>query len=89
MSSDSDPVIHTVGSLDRPDPTEYSDEMTGSVDNVPPRAQDSKSDSTNDRNEVVHGDTVKGPVTQHDSVSSHTSSEPGVIGEIRTVGSAR
>lgn len=88
MSGDTEPVIHTVGSVDGPDQKPLRDEISGSKGIIPPRAPATKMDKTEDRKEESRGDTSVGPGTRHDATSPLTSSEPGVVGEIRTVGSA-
>ncbi|KAG6357735.1 hypothetical protein INS49_013614 [Diaporthe citri] len=88
MSGDSYPVIHTVGSVDGPDQANLSGEKPGSTDSIPPRVPDSKMDKPGNRREEPLGNTAAGPEMQHGATSTPTSSEPGVIGEIRTVGSA-
>lgn len=88
MSGDTEPVIHTVGSVDGPDRKTLRDEISASKETIPPRAPATKLDETEDRKEEYHGDTVTGFGTRHDATGLLNSSEPGVVGEIRTVGSA-
>lgn len=88
MSGDTEPVIHTVGSFDKHDQTNLGDEILGSVDDVQPKVPDSKLDNTEARKERSSGDSVPRPGARHYSTSPHTSNEPGLVGNIQTVGSA-
>lgn len=87
MSSESEPVIHTVGSVDKHDQRKLGDDITQPVENIPPTVLDNKLEDTEKRKEVNLGDSVAGSGTQDRVSSPHASSEPGVVGEIRTVGS--
>lgn len=80
MSDDTQPVIHTVGSVDKHDQTQPAE-------NIPPRVLDNKLEDTEKRKEVNLGDSAAGSGTRDKVASPHSSSEPGVVGEIRTVGS--
>lgn len=88
MSGDSEPVIQTIGSVGRHDQAELSEKVTESADKVPLKVLDNKLDDIKSRNEENRNDTVKAPHTQNDDSSASASSEPGVVGAIRTVGSA-
>ncbi|KAI7786220.1 hypothetical protein LA080_004605 [Diaporthe eres] len=88
MSSDTEPIILTVGSVDGRDQTKLSDEIPGSAANVPPRVPDNKLNNIEHRKEETRSNTGTAAKAQHDAASPHASSEPGVVGEIRTVGSA-
>lgn len=87
MSDDTQPVIHTVGSVDKHDQTNLGDDITQPVENIQPRVLDNKLEDTEKRKEVNLGDSVAGSGTQDKVASPHASREPGVVGEIRTVGS--
>lgn len=78
MSGDTEPVIQTVGSVDRHDQAELSDKIRGSVDKVPLGVLHDK----------LHDAKSKREETRDGASSPLTSSEPGVVGEIRTVGTA-
>lgn len=95
MSGDAEPVIQTVGSVgrhdeaavesvERHDQAELSDKIRGSVDKVPLGVLHDKLDDVKSKEDEAKGNNV----TTHEQLSSpSTSSEPGMIGEIRTVGS--
>lgn len=87
MSGDTEPFIQTVGTVDHRDHTDLADEITRTVGNASPRVLDSESDKTKDGKLETHSDTVKGSGTQRDATSPPKSNEPGVVGQIRTVGS--
>lgn len=86
MSVDTEPVIHTVGSVDKHDQTKLGDEIPNSTDDVLPKVSDSKLDHTERRREK--GSDVTRPGAQDNSASPHPTSELGVVGQIQTVGSA-
>lgn len=88
MNGDTEPVIHTVGSVDSHDQTKLSDETPGPPANVPTRVPDSQLNNTEHRKEETRGNTGTAATAQHVASRPHTPSEPGVVGEIRTVGSA-
>lgn len=87
MSGDSQPVIQTIGSAGRHDQAELSEKVTRSADKVPLRVLDNKLDNVKSREEETRTDAVTAPRTHNGASSPPTSSEPGVVGEIRTVGS--
>lgn len=95
MSGDSEQFIQTIGSVDkhdesiesveRHDQAELSDKIKGSGDKVPLGVLHDKLDDVKSKEEEAQDNDV----TAHGQPSHpSTSSEPGVVGEIRTVGSA-
>lgn len=88
MSGDSEPVIQTIGSVGRHDQAELSEKVTESADEVPLKVLDNKLDDVKSRNEENRNDTVTAPHTHNDNSIASASSEPGIVGAIRTVGTA-
>lgn len=88
MSNETEPVIHTVGSVDRPEKTNLHDEIPRSTANVPPTVPDSKLGDTEHRKKESRGNTITVEGVHIDATSPQNSGGPGVVGEIRTVGSA-
>lgn len=87
MSDDTEPVIHTIGSLDKHDRTNLGEDISGSKEDIP-SGVDSKLDNTGDRAERGSGDTFIGPGTQGDIAGAHTMSESRILGKVQTVGTA-
>lgn len=87
MSDDTEPVIHTIGSIDKHDTTKLDDDIPGSKEGIS-SGVDSDFNNSEDRAVNPSGETVVGPGTQGDSAGPHTLSEPGVVGKVQTVGTA-
>lgn len=87
MSDDTEPVIHTIGSIDKHDTTKLGDDIPGSKEGIS-SGVDSNLKIPEDRAVNSSGETVVGPGTQGDSAGAHTLSEPGVVGKVQTVGTA-
>lgn len=87
MSDDTEPVIHTIGSMDKHDTRKLGHDIPRSKEDVP-SGVDNKFHNSRDRAEKFSGDTVVGPETQGDSAGAHSLSEPGVVGKVQTVGTA-
>lgn len=87
MSDDTEPVIHTIGSIDKHDTTKLGDDIPGSTEGISSGVE-SNFNSSEDRAVNSSGETVMGPGTQGDSAGAHTLSEPGVVGKVQTVGTA-
>lgn len=88
MSGDHEPVIQTIGSIGRHDQAELSEKVTEPADNVPLKVLDNKLDDIKSRKEENQDDTVTTPRTHNENSSASASSEPDVVGAIRTVGNA-
>lgn len=87
MSDDTEPVIHTIGSIDKHDTTNLGGDIPGSKEDIP-SGVDSNLNNTEYRAAKGSGDTFMGPGTQGHSTGAHIPSEPGIIGKVRTVGTA-
>lgn len=87
MSNDTEPVIHTIGSIDKHDTKRLGDNIPGSKEDIPSEV-DNKLSNTEDRAGKDTGGTFMGSVAQGDSAGIHTQSEPGVVGKVQTVGTA-
>lgn len=88
MSGDTEPVIQTVGSVDRHDQAKLSQNVTGSADKTPLKVLDNKLDNVKSKKEESRNDAVTAPRTHNEAAGPSTTSEPGVVGEIPTVGAA-
>lgn len=87
MSDATEPVIHTIGSIDKHDTAKFGDDIPGSKQDISSTV-DNKLNNSEDRAETVTGETAMGSGTQGDSAGAHTLSEPGVVGKVQTVGTA-
>lgn len=86
MSDATEPVIHTIGSIDKHD-TKLGDDSPGSKQDISSRV-DNRLNNSEDRAGKVTGEAVMGSGTPEDSADAHTLSEPGVVGKVQTVGTA-
>lgn len=87
MSNDTEPVIHTIGSIDKHDTANLGEDIRGSKEDIP-SGVDSNLNNTEYRAEKGSGDFFMGPGTQGHSTAAHTLSEPGIVGKVPTVGTA-